>query len=98
MNAVTVPVSPTIVRPDVAQTPPVEKNESGKLFADFVSTVNQDQLNADATIQNLVEQKPGSSVQQVVVAMAKAEMSFQFLMEVRNQLVDSYNELMRMQF
>jgi flagellar hook-basal body complex protein FliE len=34
----------------------------------------------------------------VVLAVAQADLSFQMFMEIRNKLIDNYNELMRMQF
>ena len=76
----------------------VTPSQSGNLFSHLIEQTNADQIQSDNAIQAFVEQKPGSSVQQVVMAVAEAEMSFQFFMEVRNQLIDSYNELMRMQF
>ena len=68
------------------------------LFQHLMQITNQDQVVSDQAIQDFVLQKPNTSVQQVVMAVAEAEMSFQFFMEVRNKLIDSYNELMRMQF
>ena len=98
MNGIPPSVSAARIQPELSQAIGVEKKDSTNLFKNLVEAANKDQLNADNSIQNLVEQKPGANVQQVVVAVTKAEMSFQFLMEVRNQLIDSYNELMRMQF
>ena len=34
---------------------------------------------------------------QVMIAAEKAEISFQFLLQIRNKLMDAYQELMRMQ-
>ena len=73
-------------------------SDSNNLFQQLIQQTNQDQQFSDQAIQDLIQEKPGSSVQQVVMAVAQAEMSFQFFMEIRNQLIDSYNELMRMQF
>ena len=67
------------------------------LFMDLMARANDDQLRSEAAIQDLVTGK-SQDVQQVVMEVVKAEMSFQIFMEVRNQIVDSYNELMRMQF
>lgn len=69
----------------------------GHSFSEFVRNTNQQQTQADQAVQQLVEGKT-DNVQQVVLAMAQAEMSFQLFMEVRNKLTDTYNELMRMQF
>lgn len=95
------PISPSI-NPTTPTTPPAAsttaKSDSGNLFQQLVQQTNADQLSSDQAIRDFIMQKPGTSVQQVVMAVAQAEMSFQFFMEIRNQLVDSYNELMRMQF
>ncbi len=69
----------------------------GNSFSEFIRSTNQQQTQADQAVQGFVEGKT-DNVQQVVLAMAQAEMSFQLFMEVRNKLTDTYNELMRMQF
>ena len=68
-----------------------------KLVENFVQQTNEAQVTSDQSIQDLVQGKT-DNVQQVVLAVANAEMSFQLFMEIRNKLIDSYNELMRMQF
>ena len=68
-----------------------------ELVEQFVERTNESQLASDRSIDDLVKGKT-DNVQQVVLAVANAEMSFQLFMEVRNKLIDSYNELMRMQF
>lgn len=69
----------------------------GKLVGSFVKDTNQAQLSSDQAIDDLVRGKT-DNVQQVVMAVANAEMSFKMFMEIRNKLIDSYNDLMRMQF
>lgn len=68
-----------------------------ELIDHFVKSTNESQIASDQSIQDLVTGKE-DNVQNVVMAVANAEMSFQLFMEIRNKLVDSYNELMRMQF
>lgn len=67
------------------------------VFVDLLSQVNRDQVQSEQAIQGLVTGE-NQDVQQVVMEVVKAEMSFQVFMEVRNQIVESYNDLMRMQF
>lgn len=85
--------------PNVAIPPPVQKPETGdrNLFLDLMAQANEDQVRSDAAIDSLVSGE-NQDVQQVVMQVVKAEMSFQVFMEVRNKIVESYNELMRMQF
>lgn len=83
-----VPIPSTVKKPDAG-----DRN----LFMDLMARANEDQLRSEEAIQGLVNGQ-NQDVQQVVMEVVKAEMSFQIFMEVRNQIVDSYNELMRMQF
>lgn len=69
----------------------------GKLVNDFVANTNDAQQASNQAVQDLATGNT-DNIQQVVLAVANAEMSFQLFMEIRNKLIDSYNELMRMQF
>lgn len=69
----------------------------GKLVNGYIQGTNEAQAASDQAINDLVMGKT-DNVQQVVMAVANAEMSFQLFMEIRNKMIDSYNELMRMQF
>jgi flagellar hook-basal body complex protein FliE len=74
-------------------------NEGGAfsdLVSQFVSQTNQDQRDSGSSLESLIKGET-NNLQGVVMSMAKAEMSFQFFMEVRNKLIDSYRDLMRMQ-
>ena len=80
-----------------SSTTETKKTDSKNLFEGFLESANLDQKNSDQAVKDLIEGRT-DSVQEVVMAVAKAEMSFQLFMEIRNHLIDSYNELMRMQF
>ena len=67
------------------------------LIQNYVQQTNVAQRASDSAIESFATGK-SENVQQVVLAMANAEVSFQMFMEIRNKLIDSYNELMRMQF
>jgi flagellar hook-basal body complex protein FliE len=67
------------------------------LVSHFVEQTNSDQVSADTAIKDFATGK-NDNVQDVVLAMTNADMSFQLFMEIRNHIIDSYNELMRMQF
>lgn len=66
-------------------------------FEQLLAKTSEDQKLSDKAIQDLVAGNT-DNVQQVVMQVVKSEMSFQLFMEVRNQLIESYNQLMRMQF
>lgn len=70
---------------------------AGNAFMDVFNSINNDQHSAQNAINDMVSGK-SNDVQAVVMQTVKAEMSFQMFMEVRNQMMESYNELLRMQF
>ena len=69
----------------------------GEMVSQFVGQTNQQQVAADESVKQLVTGQT-DDVQQVVMAVSQADLSFQLFMEIRNKLIDNYNELMRMQF
>lgn len=75
-----------------------QPSSNGNLFHKLIKATNQSQFGADNAVRDFIEGKEGTNIQQVVMAVSEAEMSFQFFMELRNQVIDSYSELMRMQF
>ena len=68
----------------------------GKVLTDLVEKVSDQQHVADSAMQDFVTGKT-DNIQHVVVSMAKADLSFKMAMEIRNQLIDSYRDIMRMQ-
>lgn len=62
----------------------------------YVNEVNDLQLKAGESIENFAAGKV-ENLHEVMIAMSKAEVSFKFMMETRNKLVDAYNEIMKMQ-
>jgi flagellar hook-basal body complex protein FliE len=68
-----------------------------ELVQGLLRQTNGAQLTAENAIQDFATGK-NENIQQVVLAIANADMSFQFFLEIRNKVIDSYNELMRMQF
>ena len=90
------PWAPPAAQLPLSKPPGVSANEQNS-FKTLLVQFNEEQANADAAVKNLVTGKT-DDVQQVVTQVVKSEMSFRLFMEVRNQLIESYNEIMRMQF
>jgi flagellar hook-basal body complex protein FliE len=63
---------------------------------DVVESVNQQQINSEDTSARFIAGQV-ENVHDAMIAMEKASVSFQFLVEVRNKLLDGYREVMRMQ-
>ncbi len=66
------------------------------LLGNFVGEVNAQQNAAGDAISGLMSGK-NVSLHQAMISMEEASVSFQMMVEVRNKLLDSYQELMRMQ-
>jgi len=67
------------------------------VMAGVVQKANGDLNSADAAIADFESGKT-SDLNSVVMATAKSDLSFRFLLEMRNRLTESYQELSRMQF
>lgn len=68
----------------------------GSMLGRMVNDVNAKQLAATEAVGAL-QSGQSVSLHQAVIAMEEANLSFQLMTEVRNKLLDSYQELMRMQ-
>jgi flagellar hook-basal body complex protein FliE len=68
----------------------------GETLGKAVNSVNQAQLGADSAITRLAAGEP-VDLHQVMIAMEKADIATQLATEVRNKLIEAYQEIMRMQ-
>ncbi len=90
------PIGAIPVRP-VPGTPAQPVNSTFKdMLADAVTEVQRLQNEADTTIKQLVAGEI-TDVTQAMVAVEKADVSFQTMMTVRNKVMTAYEEIMRMQ-
>jgi flagellar hook-basal body complex protein FliE len=69
---------------------------TGKFFGELVGKVNDLQLQADREIQKLATGE-SKGLHEVMLAMEKSGIAFQFMNQVRNKALESYQEIMRMQ-
>ncbi len=67
----------------------------GELLKDMVEDVNELQGKAADSVQALTRGEV-KDLHQVMIQMSKAELGFKFMMEVRNKLVEAYQEVSRM--
>jgi flagellar hook-basal body complex protein FliE len=74
---------------------------SGQDFATLlqsaVDEVNNAQLDAKRLTQQFEQGDSATNLQDVVVSLQKASLSFQTMVQVRNKLVSAYQEIMNMQ-
>ena len=67
------------------------------VLKDAVNTVNSLHDNAATQVTNLMQNGNGD-VNQVMIAVEKADISFQLMMQVRNKIVNAYQDIEKMQF
>ena len=77
------------------------RSTSGELpFADMirslVSQTDQQQVTAQDGVRQLVTGET-DSIHDVVLTTSRADLAFRLMMEIRNRLIASYQEVMRMQ-
>ncbi len=87
--------------PGVDLTSPSAASPSGaasfsNVLGGFIQEVSDKQAAAGDAVSGLLSGK-NVSLHQTMIAMEEASVSFQLMVEVRNRLLDSYQELMRMQ-
>ncbi len=91
-----------------AQTGQVESTQStqavvavqgagfGDVLNQFVGEVNQKQLASSQAVNDLISGKD-IPLHQAMITMQEAGVAFQLMVEVRNKLLEGYQDLMRMQ-
>jgi flagellar hook-basal body complex protein FliE len=67
----------------------------GAVVGDFMDAVNQLQSQAGALQQSLYSDQP-TELHRVMIAAQEAGTAMELLVEIRNHLVEAYQELMRM--
>ncbi len=81
--------------PGIQTVNPEKKTEEfSSLLKGYISDVNDMQFKADEKIQSFVTGKI-TSVDEVMTTVQEANMAFQLLLQIRNKLVDAYQEVMR---
>lgn len=84
----------------IPQKPAQTSEAPSKTFTEFLKTsineVDNLQLETDGAIQDLVSGKE-KNVHEVMVAMEKASLSLELLVQVRNKVIAAYDEIKRMQ-
>ena len=68
----------------------------GDVLNKFVSEVNDKQIASGQAVNDLLSGKD-IPLHQAMIAMQEAGVAFQLMVEVRNKLLEGYQELMRMQ-
>jgi flagellar hook-basal body complex protein FliE len=68
----------------------------GHMVQQMVMEVNSKQQNATALVNDVLKGGP-TPVHEATIASEEASLSFEFLAEMRNKVIDAYNNVMQMQ-
>jgi len=89
---------------DTPLTPSINNKETGvrdsgfaASLKSFYQSVNTEIKEADKKVEAFATGKP-IGIHDVVIATEKAGLSLRFLLQIRNKLLEGYQEIMRMQF
>ncbi len=73
------------------------KSDFGQMLKDSVNAVNSTQKAATNLTTRFEAGDPSVNLSEVMVALQKANVSFQAMTQVRNNLVSAYKDIMNMQ-
>ena len=75
---------------------PKNTTEFGKVMKGAIEKVDRLEKEADRSIIDLLQGKV--SIHETMIALQKADMSMQLLLNIRNKVIESYQKIMQMQF
>ena len=73
-----------------------ETAEFGEVIKGAIQKVDQLEKEADQSVLDLLQGK--ASIHETMIALQKADMSMQLLLNIRNKVIESYRDIMHMQF
>jgi flagellar hook-basal body complex protein FliE len=88
-------VDPRAVYGTVGSTPPVKTSFADQL-KNAVAEVNDLQIRREDMVEQMVTGEV-TEVHDVMIAAKESQLAFELLLEIRNKLLESYQEIMRMQ-
>src|SRR5918911_863524 len=89
-------VTPSTPLREAPANGPASKGDFAAHLKGALGEVNDLQQKADQAIQQLVGEGKGD-LQETMIALEKADVSFRLMMQIRNKVLEAYQEIMRMQ-
>ena len=88
----------SLARPNFSVNPVQQSQSSSfaKTLQESLEQVNRFQLEADANINGLATGQQ-TDIHQTMIAVEKASVSFELLMQIRNKVISAYDKIMRTQ-
>lgn len=75
---------------------PESRDSFGAVLKDAISKVNNLQTEADRAIEGLARGE-NKNIHETMIAVEKANLSFNMMLQVRNKILQAYEEIMRTQ-
>ena len=85
--------------PEAGVAPPgaeIAERGFGEVLAESLKKVDALQEDADAAVAQIARGE-GLGIQEAMVAIEKTDVAFKLMMEVRQKILDAYQDIMRMQ-
>jgi flagellar hook-basal body complex protein FliE len=86
---------PRMMPSSAAAKPQPAGSSFGKLLSEAVEQVNDVEKTSQGELQKYLSNE--SDLHSVMIALEKADLSFQMMMQVRNKIVQAYQEIMKSQ-
>ncbi|MEA1979592.1 MAG: flagellar hook-basal body complex protein FliE [candidate division Zixibacteria bacterium] len=83
------------VKPSIESSPETKESNFTEIFSNMLNSVNGSQQDSAAIQQALLSGDP-VELHEVMIKAEEAGLSMDLLLEVRNKLINAYNEFMRM--
>lgn len=91
------PVALPISSPQIEESKNTQSNQSfGDVLNNAIKEVNDAQVRADETTQSFLSGEI-QDIHQVTIAMEEAKLMMHLAVEVRNKVIEAYQEISRMQ-
>ena len=84
-------------RPIEAQSIPVAGTDFAQVLQNSIAQVSQTQQQAEVMAADFAAGNSTENLHEVMIALQKANISFQEMVQVRNKLVSAYHDVMNMQ-
>ena len=92
-------VNPAGLPPKAGATDAIREGDTSfhDLLSELLTEVNQAQKDADVSIRQLATGDSGTTIQDVVLRLEEADLTFRLMKEIRDKLVSAYKEVMSIQ-
>ena len=87
------PMTGTVFDKNLVEQP--NSDSFGEILIDSIGQVNRLQMEANSNINDLATGKQ-PDIHRTMIAMEKASVSFELLMQIRNKVISAYDRIMRM--